>query len=197
MRQSRAVLSLVVALALFALATPASAARGTRGWPGFRVGIGGEMPVTNFVGGNLTPSAEVRFLISRVFVILDVGYTVTSIEEKGNEDFDAGHNFIFAAKAGYNFGSPTTHLGVGGGVGVHGFSAPTADVGAAINIMMGAFPEAFITDGFAFTGFVGLAFTFYTKDATSQEFQIADHSMFRFSMGSATPLVSMGFMYYF
>jgi len=192
----RLILCLSVALLVLGSAAPASAA--PRAFPGFRIGLGADIPLGDLLGGGLTAAPVVRLNFGRGFAMLNFAYTVTSLEEKGNEDIDPGHNFTVSLRGGYNIvGDAETHLGVGGGFGVHGFAQPDQDLGAAISIQAGVFPEAFITDGFAFTGFIGLAFEFYTDDAAAQLGAPADHTLFRFSVGQATPLVTMGFMYYF
>lgn len=189
----------IVTLSVF-LCAPAHA-EGPRTWPGFQVGIGAELPLNDLLGGGLAPTAEVRFKFGRGFVLADFAYTVTSLEEKGNESIDAGHDFTIAIKGGYNLvGTPQTHLGLGGGFGVHGVGPVGSDVGAAISIQAGVFPEAFITDGFAITGFIGMAFEFYTGDATPIALgnaNLANRSLFRFSVGQGSPLLTMGMMYYF
>ena len=193
---------LAVAAVLLAVVVAApldgSAAPPSKSFPSFRAGLGAEIPLTGFIGGVPVPTAQARFMIDRGFIIADMAYTATKIEEKANENIDTGHNFLFAAKGGYNLvGDFETHLGLGGGFGIHALAPPNGDTGTVIDIILGVFPEAFLTDGFAITGFIGMAFEFYSKDATAQEFNIADHSMFRFRFGQGTALVGMGFAYYF
>lgn len=188
----------VAAVLLAALTAHTARAAPRSAWPSFEAGLGAEIPLTAFIGGIPVPTAQARFLIDRGFIIADLGYTATKISEKANEDIDVGHNFIFSAKGGYHLvGDHQAHLGLGGGFGIQAFSPPAGDTGTAISIMLGVFPEAFIVEHFAVTGFVGMSFDFYSKDATSQEFNIADHSMFRFRFGQGTALVTMGFAYYF
>lgn len=185
-----------VVICVLSLAAPARAA-GPRGWPGFQVGLGADIPLGDLLGGVISASPQVRFNFGRGFVIANFAYTVTSMEEKGNEDIDPGHDFTVAVRGGYYLvGNPTTHLGLGGSFGVHGVGPVNGDVGAAISIAAGVFPEAFLTEGFAITGFIGMGFEFYTDDATAQIFNVS-RSVFRFSLGQATPLITMGFVYYF
>lgn len=181
------------------LALPARAA-GPRGWPGFQVGLGADIPLGDLLVGNLglAPAPVVRFNFGRGFVMANFQYSVLAPEEKGNDDFDPSHHFIVAVRGGYNItGSPTTHLGIGGGFGVHGFGAVNADVGVAIAIQAGVFPEVFLTEGFAFTGFIGIAFEFYTDDVAPGLTGIANRSAIRFGVGDGTPVVALGFVYYF
>jgi hypothetical protein len=189
-----------MAAALFAaLAVPSSSlAAPPDRWPSFQAGLGAEVPLTGFVGGGIVPTAQARFLIDRGFIIANLAYTATKIEEKGNEDIGTGHDFIFAAKGGYNLiGDYDAHIGLGGGFGIHALAPPAGDTGTAIEIILGVFPEVFIVEHFALTGFIGMALEFYSKDATSREFNIADHSMFRFRFGQGTAVLTMGFAYYF